>query len=558
MDDSEIENDEFLKRYNAPDVRFWAAQVNSEGGQFNPLWASDADGRVKFWQCTCGEFRRDKGRERAMRALIGRIGTDRSGGETMSDWRKQIKELGKREFQRREMERLGFWPPPAPNSDKERDVQSKLRELNVEMREVADQSRPLRLRENQIEAELASAADIEAQIAEIRRRRIERVKAARLEKRARRQRETVEKRERDAKWRAENLPFLGRGVSRRLDFSAPSDAAKLGECELPILHQPVDLARLLEITVPQLAWLCYHREAAPIDHYSRFTIPKRSGGLRAISAPRPHLKAAQTRILRAILEHVPLHDAAMAFRPARNIGDNADVHSHAQSGGPAVVLRVDLQDFFPSITFARIAGVFAQLGYNGGVATLLALICTEAPRVAATLDGQTSHVALGARFVPQGAPTSPALTNILCRRLDSRLSGLAKSYGFHYTRYADDLVFSSTQGKHAVRLKNGVLQILGDENLAVNPDKVNFARRGDRQSVTGLIVNGARGPRPSRRDLRRFRAVMHDVQIHGADAVSEKMGQSALCWARGYLAFVHMCAPDVAARLREKYGELIG
>ena len=475
----------------------------------------------------------------------------------MSDWRKQIKELGKREFQRREMERLGFWPPPAPNSDQARDLQNQLSALNIEMRAVADRSRPLRLRENQIEKELSEAGNLEAQLAEIRRRRIERVKAARIEKRARRERERAEKRERDTKWRSENLPFLGRGVSKRLNFAEPSDAAKLSKHGLPILNNPAELAGLLEITIPQLAWLCYHREAAPINHYSRFTIPKRNGGLRAISAPRPYLKAAQTRILRAILELVPLHEAAMAFRPARNIAANALVHSHPESGGPEVVLRVDLQDFFPSITFKRIAGVFAQLGYNGGVATLLALICTEPPRVAATLDGNTSHVALGARFVPQGAPTSPALTNILCRRLDSRLSGMARAYDFNYTRYADDLVFSSIKGADAIHLKNGVMQILEDENLAVNPDKVDFSRRGQRQSVTGLIVNGARGPRPSRRDLRRFRAVMHDIGCNGADAVSEKMGQSALCWARGYLAFVQMCAPDVAARLREKYASVL-
>ena len=476
----------------------------------------------------------------------------------MSDWRKQIKELGKREFQRREMERLGFWPPPAPNSDKERDLQSQLSALNAEMRAVADQSRPLRLRENQLEKELSEAGNLEAQLTEIRRRRIERVKAARIEKGARREREIAEKIERDKRWRGENLPFLGRGVSKRLDFSEPSDAAKLSEHGLPILNRPADLAALLEITIAQLAWLCYHREAAPIDHYSRFTIPKRNGGLRAISAPRPHLKAAQTRILRSILELVPLHDAAMAFRPARNIADKALVHSHGESGGPAVVLRIDLQDFFPSITFKRIAGVFAQLGYNGGVATLLALICTEPPRVEATLDGEKSYVALGARFVPQGAPTSPALTNILCRRLDARLSGMARATDFAYTRYADDLVFSSTEGASAVHLKNGVLQILEDENLVVNPDKVSVARSGHRQSVTGLIVNGERGPRPSRRDLRRFRAVMHDIQTNGAQAVSEKMGQSALCWARGYLAFVHMCAPDVAGQLHEKYASVLG
>lgn len=473
----------------------------------------------------------------------------------MSNWRDEMKQLGKREFQRREMERLGFWPLASVDQG---ELQTQLREINDQMREVADLTRPLRLRATEIETELAAASDIEAQLSEIRRRRIERVKAARLEKRARREAETVHKRERDAKWRAENLPFLGHGVSKRLDFSAPSDAAKLAICGLPELNTPADLAGLLEITVPQLAWLCYHREVAPIDHYRRFTIPKKSGGLRAISAPRPYLKAAQTRVLRAILELVPTHAAAMAFRPVTNIGHNAALHSHAQSGGPEVVLRVDLKDFFPSITFTRIAGVFASLGYNGGIATLLSLICTEAPRVEATLDGCKSYVAVGARFVPQGAPTSPALTNLLCRRLDSRLTGMAAHYGFVYSRYADDLVFSSDlEEADAPALQSGVMRVLEGENLAVNSDKVSMMRRGDRQSVTGLVVNGERGPRPSRRDLRRLRAVLHDIETNGVESVSEKMGRSALCWARGYLAFVQMCAPEIAAKFRARHAGIL-
>ena len=474
----------------------------------------------------------------------------------MSNWRDEIKQLGRREFQRREMERLGFWPPASVD---EGELKAQLRQINDEMREIADLARPLRLRATAIETEMASAGNIEAQLSEIRRRRIERVKAARVEKRARRESETAQKRERDAKWRAENLPFLGHGVSKRLEFGTPSDAAKLALHELPILNVAADLAKLLEITIGQLAWLCYHREVAPIDHYSRFTIPKKSGGLRAISAPRPYLKAAQTHILRQILERVPTHGAALAFRPALHIGHNAALHAHTQNGGPEIILRVDLKDFFPSITFARIAGVFQSLGYNGGIATLLALICTEAPRVEATLDGQKSYVALGARFVPQGAPTSPALTNLLCRRLDARLTAMAAHYGFVYSRYADDLVFSTAHKKaDAPGLKSGVLFVLGEENLAVNPAKIDIARRGDRQSVTGLIVNGARGPRPSRRDLRRLRAVLHDIEKSGAEAVSAKMGQSAICWARGYLAFVQMVAPDVAAKFRARHAFLEG
>ena len=473
----------------------------------------------------------------------------------MSNWRDDIKQLGKREFERREMERLGFWPPAGsdlPQSVEE--MRAKLAPINNQLREVAESARPLRLRLGEVERELSSASDIETKIAEVRRARIERVKAARIERKERRAKERDERLTLDKTWRQEQLPHLGHGVSRRLRFDLPSDSAKLGQLDLPVWNEPKDLAAFLEISLGQLAWLCYHREVAPLDHYSHFSIPKRSGGSRAISAPRPYLKAAQAKILQSVLNKTEVHAAAAAFLPAKHIGDNAAQHAHSEQGGPSVVLRVDLKDFFPSITFNRIAGVFTSLGYNRGISTLLALICTESPRVEAIFDGQKSHVALGERFVPQGAPTSPALTNLLCRRLDSRLSGMAAHFGFVYTRYADDLVFSSSQKEaRVISLQRGVLLVLESEQFIVNPDKIAVMRRGARQSVTGLVVNGTQGPRVSRRDLKRFRAVLHDIEQNGAEQVSEKMGKSALSYARGYLAFVHMVSPGVAAKLRAKH-----
>jgi len=470
-------------------------------------------------------------------------------------WRGDIQQLGKREYERREMERLGFWPPANGEGDSSPEaLRAKIAPLNDELREVAETTRPLRARLSEVEREIAGAGDIEAKLLEVRRARIERVKAARLERRERRLREREERLARDKTRRHEQLPHLGRGVSRRLHFDVPSHSEKLALHNLPVWNQPSDLAQFLGISLGQLAWLCYHREAAPLDHYSHFSIPKRSGGKRAISAPRPYLKAAQHKILAEVLGRVPTHSAAAAFLPAKHIGDNAARHSHSESGGPHVVLRVDLKDFFPSITFPRVAGVFASLGYNAGISTLLALICTEAPRVEATFEGAKSYVALSQRFVPQGAPTSPALTNLLCRRLDARLSGMASHFGFAYSRYADDLVFSSpASDARVVSLQRAVLMILESEQFVINPDKIAIMRRGARQSVTGLVVNGSDGIRISRSDLRRFRAVLHDIEAHGADAVSEKMGRGALSYARGYLAFIHMVSPQTAAKLRAKH-----
>src|SRR5207247_6023375 len=123
------------------------------------------------------------------------------------------------------------------------------------------------------------------------------------------------------------------------------------------------------------------------------------------------------------------------------------------------------------------------------VATVLGLLCTEPPRVAAEVDGKVYHVALGERVLPQGACTSPAITNALCRRLDRRLAGLAKRHGFTYTRYADDLTFSGDNGRAVGRLLRSVRSILEAEGFTEDPRKTKGMRRAGRQEVTGVSGN---------------------------------------------------------------------
>src|SRR5262249_13182672 len=130
-----------------------------------------------------------------------------------------------------------------------------------------------------------------------------------------------------------------------------------------------------------------------------------------------------------------------------------------------VVCNLDLEDFFPSITFARVRGLFHRLGYSPEVATLLALLSTEPPRVKAELDEKHYFIAVGERALPQGACTSPAITNLVCRRLDARLAGVAKKWGFAYTRYADDLTFSGDAVKDVGALLWGVRRILASEGF---------------------------------------------------------------------------------------------
>src|SRR5262249_10503411 len=149
------------------------------------------------------------------------------------------------------------------------------------------------------------------------------------------------------------------------------------------------------LTIPELRWLAYHRDAATRIHYRRFTIPKRDGTERAIWAPLPKLKATQRWILRNIVERLPVHGAAHGFLAGRSILTNAEAHAK-----PAVVVKMDVKDFFPTVTLRRVKGIFRRSGYLEQVATLLALICTESPREVVEHNGTTYYVSLGPRCLP--------------------------------------------------------------------------------------------------------------------------------------------------------------
>jgi RNA-directed DNA polymerase len=216
---------------------------------------------------------------------------------------------------------------------------------------------------------------------------------------------------------------------------------RLKQHHLPKLDSVADLCQALKISLRELRWLCYHREAAQSTHYRAFEIPKKTGGMRKIWAPLPRLKATQHWILHNIAERFSIHGAAHGFVAGRSIYSNALAHVDSQ-----IVVSMDLKDFFPSFTFKRVKGIFRRNGYFDGMATILALLCTEAPREVTELEGKTYYIAMGPRCLPQGSPVSPALTNAACLRLDRRLAGWADKHGWRYTRYADDLTFSLPSG----------------------------------------------------------------------------------------------------------------
>lgn len=352
-------------------------------------------------------------------------------------------------------------------------------------------------------------------------------------------------------YKTRNIVFLGDGVfwNDALDYDKwdlENAEARAAENELPALDKPTDLAAALQLTIPQLRGLTFHRDAATALNYVRFTIPKRDGSDRAIWAPMPRLKEAQRWVLRNIVERLLVHGAAHGFMASRSILTNAKVHT-----GSRILLKMDLKDFFPTITFRRVKGVFRHAGYREQVATLLALLCTESPREVVDDNGKAMYVSLGPRCLPQGAPTSPALTNVICMRLDRRLTGLAKTLGWRYTRYADDMTFSlplKHKGEPQLgRLTGLVKRVVSDEGFVVHPDKTHVSRSGGRQAVTGLVVNGDADPRVPRKIRRQMRAALHN--LGQGKPLREDESTATI---GGYLSYIAMTDRKLADRIREQ------
>lgn len=215
-----------------------------------------------------------------------------------------------------------------------------------------------------------------------------------------------------------------------------------------------------------------------VTRYRTFSIPKKSGGQREISAPMPKLQALLwpvKEILDSLYEPAP---CVMGFTACRSVVDNAKAHL-----GQNYVLNLDLKDFFPSIHQARVWKrlQLPPFNFTQEVANVVAGLC--AIRV---VEGNQKKYVL-----PQGAPTSPILTNIICEQLDRKLTAIATKHNLRYSRYADDMTFSSM---HSVLSTKGnvfadIVKTIEEQGFKINPSKTRLQKRGDRQEVTGLVIS---------------------------------------------------------------------
>jgi hypothetical protein len=344
-----------------------------------------------------------------------------------------------------------------------------------------------------------------------------------------------------------------------LDLSTDGDDGLLSGFDLPRFRTPAELADWLSLPLGQVAWLIHrfserHRpQDAQSAHYHFRWLKKRGGGWRLIESPKQVLKRVQTQILREILDHVPPHELAHGFARGRSIVTNARPHV-----GSRVLVKLDLENFYATVRFSRVAAIFRSLGYSRDAALWLARLTTSSlPTTLPFPEGEATALRpfLG-RHLPQGAPTSPALANLSAYALDVRLGGLARSFGARYTRYADDLTFSGPE--RFLRSLRTFLPLVGQivraERFRVNPRKRRVIRNSQRQTVTGVVVNAR--VNVSRADYDRLKATLVNCVRQGPAAQNRAGTPDFAAHLCGKIAHVMQLNPDRGNRLLEIYEQI--
>ena len=271
--------------------------------------------------------------------------------------------------------------------------------------------------------------------------------------------------------------------------SVKDDILKFREMKLPPITSRGDLSLFLGVGPQKIFSIC-NDEIKEKIHYRNFQLKKKNGSKREIYAPRSYLKVVQWWVLDNILNRVDIAKNVFGFVPRRSIVHNAKFHYGARH-----ILNVDIKDFFPSINFYQVVDEFLKLGYSEDVSDMLANICCLNLRV------------------PQGAPTSPAIGNLVLRNMDKDLTELSSAMEMKYSRYADDLTFSSKEW-----IDEGFLTLITKtveaEGFEINTKKTRFSGPQDRLEVTGVVIN--QKIQPPRRWRKRVRATLHNYEMKKA------------------------------------------
>ncbi|EOV0288687.1 retron St85 family RNA-directed DNA polymerase [Salmonella enterica] len=285
---------------------------------------------------------------------------------------------------------------------------------------------------------------------------------------------------------------------------------------LPILENVDDLSHALRLPKEVISKFSFNND----KYYHRIEMEKKSGGIRHIESPLKELKAIQRWVLRYILDKLSPSVYAKGFVRKKSIIDNAKPHE-----GNQYVLNLDLQDFFTNVKASHVYTLFKNIGYNNNIAFILTSFCTKGG------------------YLPQGAPTSPALSNLVCLRLDHRISTYCKKRALTYTRYADDLCISGNKILILQKASYLIKDIICDEGFIINSKKEKFLGPKVRREVTGLTVT----PRItiSKRDYCIYRKRIYDLVRNEIPNKNEIIA--------GVLSFVRSIDKDKGRKLSEFY-----
>jgi len=335
---------------------------------------------------------------------------------------------------------------------------------------------------------------------------------------------------------------------------------RFAEVAVPLWQTVRDLAEWLDLDDARLKWFADQKglerivRDGPLRHYRYRWIRKRRSGFRLIESPKRNLMQIQRRLLVDCLQRLPIHQNAHGFRRGRSVASYTSPHTNQK-----LVLRMDLQNFFPSLVPWRLIHLLMLVGYCEDVARMITGLCTNVTpsavwdsRTATDGDQQIRRMLQQPHF-PQGAPTSPAIANLITFRLDSRLSGLARWADASYTRYADDLLFSGDEKfrRSIDRFRIYVAAIAIEEGFEVNHHKTRIMSQSVRQRATGLVLNQHQNI--CRKDYDQLKAILHNAVRHGPDSQNRTKHPDFRSHLLGRINYVAQFNPQRAAKLRADF-----
>ncbi|TVT19483.1 reverse transcriptase family protein [Amycolatopsis acidiphila] len=338
----------------------------------------------------------------------------------------------------------------------------------------------------------------------------------------------------------------------------------------PVWRSPVprwttfdDCAAALDLTPGELAWFAdarswNRRAGTALRHYRYRWLATAGAGIRLLEQPKPRLAELQRRVCRHVVGALPVHEAAHGFRRGRSAITCAAPHA-----GRALVVRMDLEGFFPAVSARRVRSLLELAGYPAAVAAALAGILTTAAPVdvlAAAPDGRRDPARtrllnnLASTHLPQGSPSAPAVANAVTHHLDRRLAGLARTLGVRYTRYADDLAFSGDATLPLHRLLPGVRLIVRDEGFRLRESKTSVTGTHQRQRIAGLVVNSS--PAAARPDYDALKALLHNRVRTGPQPQNRLCHPDFRAYLLGRIGWIAASHPRRGEKLRALFDRI--